>query len=943
MPTTWAVAARFRIEAEITGALEHPGIVPVYGLGTYGDGRPYYAMRFVRGDSLKEAIERFHAAALLKADPGLRSLELRKLLRRFVDICNAIDYAHSRGVLHRDIKPGNIIVGRYGETLVVDWGLAKATGLAEPGSAEGTLVPVSASGSAETLPGSAMGTPAYMSPEQAEGQLDRLGPHSDVYSLGATLYCLLTGRAPFERDNVADVIRAVQKGDFPPPRTLAPAIDRPLEAVCLKSMAKEPADRYSSCRALAEDIERWMADEPVTAWRDPFTYRMRRWAKRNRTAVTAAVAALLVGVIGLGSVAGVQARANKKLQYANSSTNKALDDTRLAQRETQLALRQSEESRKQAEAVSSFLVEAFRSPDPSQDGKEIKVAEVLDRATRRLDWELSGSEATRGALLDALGRTYMGLGLTEMAVRLLEQAGQVRETALGPDHPDTLHTRIHTIYLYADHAGRANDAVVLGEAMLKRCDSKLPPDHPDTLACRHHLAVAYYSSGRLVDAIQMGEEALRCRQLTLEPDDPSILDNRSDVAVFYYTAGRTADAIRMDEETLKMRERKLGPHHPDTLTSAHNLANAYEDAGRNAEAIRLHEETLKRSELRLGADHPDTLKSRDGLAGAYLADHRVSEAMLLYEGTLKLRERKLGPEHPDTLVTRSNVATVYHELGRYAEASEQHEATLNLSESKLGHDHPLTLKRRNFLASAYLHIGRTRGIVEITEATLKLCESKLGIDHPDTLYSCDNLANAYLAVGRYSDAIALRDRTIKVRTLKQGPNHPDTLNGMHSLAWANELVGNWTSAAELRRDALTRRRESVKPHSPMLTSDLSALGRNLLKRQRWSEAEPLLREGLAIATKAIPDSWRRFHAMSVLGGALVGKKSYAEAEPLVVEGFDGLRKREPSVPAGSRIIISEAAERIVDLYDSWGKREVASQWRTKLGLGNLPRNVFAQP
>src|SRR5581483_7522596 len=210
---------RFLLEAEITGGLEHPGIVPVYGLGTYGDGRPYYAMRFIRGDSLKEAIERFHSDWSLKREPGRRTLALQNLLRRFLDVCDAIEYAHSRGVLHRDIKPGNIIVGKHGETLVVDWGLAKATGRSDPQgvSGEKTLVPASGSGSSETLPGSALGTPAYMSPEQAEGDLEHLGPRSDVYSLGATLYCLLTGRPPVENDDLGAVLRAVQQGEFSPP------------------------------------------------------------------------------------------------------------------------------------------------------------------------------------------------------------------------------------------------------------------------------------------------------------------------------------------------------------------------------------------------------------------------------------------------------------------------------------------------------------------------------------------------------------------------------------------------------------------------------------------------------------------------------------------------------------------------------------------------------
>jgi eukaryotic-like serine/threonine-protein kinase len=272
---------RFVAEAEITGGLEHPGVVPVYGLGTYGGGRPYYAMRFIRGDSLKEAIDHFHRDATLQNHPGRRALELRKLLRRFLDVCNAIDYAHSRGVIHRDIKPANIILGKHGETLVVDWGLAKAVGRADPSVGEQTIAP-SSSGSSETLPGSAMGTPAYMSPEQAGGDLDRLGPRSDVYSLGATLYCVLTGKPPFEGKDVGEILRRVQAGDVRAPREVDPALDKALEAVCLKAMATQPADRYAGCRALAEDIERWAADEPVSAWREPISRRLRRWANGRR-------------------------------------------------------------------------------------------------------------------------------------------------------------------------------------------------------------------------------------------------------------------------------------------------------------------------------------------------------------------------------------------------------------------------------------------------------------------------------------------------------------------------------------------------------------------------------------------------------------------------------------------------------------------------------------
>jgi eukaryotic-like serine/threonine-protein kinase len=297
--------ARFLLEAEVTGGLEHPGIVPVYALGTDAGGRPYYAMRFIRGDSLKEAIERFHADSVLKADSGRRSLELRKLLRRFTDVCNAIDYAHNRGILHRDIKPANIIVGEYGETLVVDWGLAKPLGQVEQGveSGERPLLLSGTSGSTATLPGSAMGTPAYMSPEQAEGDLERLGARSDVYSLGGTLYSILTGRPPVLGDKVAAVLAAVRKGEFPPPRKIDPAIDKALEAICLKAMALEPEDRYGTPRALADDIELWLADAPVAAYPERPTERIGRWLRQHRTWTFAASA----GLIGISMAATVAA------------------------------------------------------------------------------------------------------------------------------------------------------------------------------------------------------------------------------------------------------------------------------------------------------------------------------------------------------------------------------------------------------------------------------------------------------------------------------------------------------------------------------------------------------------------------------------------------------------------------------------------------------------
>jgi serine/threonine protein kinase/WD40 repeat protein len=319
--------SRFVLEAEITGGLEHPGIVPVYGLGTYADGRPFYAMRFIKGDSLKEAIERFY-----RGTADFSSLEFRKLLGRFVDVCNAIEYAHSRGVLHRDLKPGNIMLGKYGETLVVDWGLAKVVGRPEAHASgeELTLKPSSGSGSAPTQMGSAIGTPQYMSPEQSEGRLDQLGPTTDVYSLGATLYTLLTGRAPFRDGELVEIMLQVSKGEFPTPRTVNAEVPRALEAICLKAMSLRPSGRYGSPRALADDIEHWLADEPLTALSDTVFDRAARWTRRHRALARSAAVALLV-ISAVSTIAAfVVDKALRDEQQARKSADNAAERERRA-------------------------------------------------------------------------------------------------------------------------------------------------------------------------------------------------------------------------------------------------------------------------------------------------------------------------------------------------------------------------------------------------------------------------------------------------------------------------------------------------------------------------------------------------------------------------------------------------------------------------------------
>jgi eukaryotic-like serine/threonine-protein kinase len=424
---------RFVVEAEITGGLEHPGIVPVYALGQGPDGRPFYAMRFVRGDSLKQAIESFHRAdGASRKDPGARQLALRQLLGRFIDVCNAIEYAHSRGVLHRDLKPGNIMVGKYGETLVVDWGLAKSVGKQEIVSEEPTLRPTSAlSSSGQTRPGSAIGTPAYMSPEQAAGKLEQLGPASDVYSLGATLYHLLCGMPPFRKDHeeAGEILQRVERGEFPRPRSVAPDVPAALEAICLKAMALKAIDRYPTARALADDLEHWLADEPLMAAPDSLSDRLGRLARKHRGYVRAgALSVIVVAIVSTVASILINKSRNAALVSAQGERDERRKAETLSAHNARLA-KDEEAARVTAESqlrIATAERLAALSHVKRSESPELSLLLAVEsgRATEKGEEGLLPS--SHQALLDALA----GIG----GRPLIGHKGSVTAVAISPDN-----------------------------------------------------------------------------------------------------------------------------------------------------------------------------------------------------------------------------------------------------------------------------------------------------------------------------------------------------------------------------------------------------------------------------------------------------------------------------------------------------------------------------
>jgi serine/threonine-protein kinase len=525
-----AAVERFLEEAKVTGQLEHPGVVPVYELVQPKEGHPFYAMRFIGRRTLADAIQEYHRKRQAgEAGP----LDLRELLAAFVAVCNAVAYAHSRGVLHRDLKPANVALGDFGEVMVLDWGLAKVVGRPEE---QASRLPVSlgpADGVGRTQQGQVLGTPAYMAPEQAEGRHDLVGPPSDVYGLGAILYEVLTGGPPFTGPEIPEVLKRVVQEPPVPPRQLVATTPPALQAVCLKALAKEPVGRYESARDLAREVERWLADEPVSAWREPLRARVGWWARRHRQLTTGLVVLLLTGLVGLGvglwAVRAEQVRTahERDLAEANLKLAKlAVDDCfQLAKEHPLLQQENMRQVRKLLLEKALPFYERFRAQ--RQDDPRIR-------------GEMADNHFRVGYITAELGRNADAQQSYGDARRLFEQ--------LAKAHPEV------TKY-QADLAGTFNNLGVLqaesgrrdeaerswGEA--RRLFEQLAQTHPEVTKYQVDLAGTYTSlgllqheSGRRVEAERSYGEARR-RYEQLAKAHPEVPEYQADLALTYNNLG----------------------------------------------------------------------------------------------------------------------------------------------------------------------------------------------------------------------------------------------------------------------------------------------------------------------------------------------------------------------------------------------------------------------
>jgi serine/threonine-protein kinase len=754
---------RFFLEAEVTGRLEHPGVVPVYGVGADDQGHPCYAMRFILGETLGEAIDRHHAGG-----PAGRALEFRTLLRRFASVCNTVAYAHSRGVLHRDIKPRNVMLGPFDETLVVDWGLTRAVEGLDPDS--DPLRPGASSGGPGPATAGVLGTPGYMSPEQAEGGGVAVGPASDVYGLGATLYCLLTGRAPFQGARVEEVLERVRRGDFPPPRAVRSAVPKALEAVCLKAMSMKPGDRYGSALELAADLDRWLADEPVSAWREPLATRLARWGRRHKTLVTTAAALLITAVVALAIGTALIMREQRK-----TAGERDRGDANL---------------KKAREAVYLYLVKVSENRLLNEPGFKPLRRELMESA-REYYQQIADERAEDPAALADLGMAYGGLA-------------QITADVEGPAKAVELN-------------GKAQD-------ILRRLAAAHPgePRHGEVLAKSDFVqGVIEQKLGRPAEAEAAYKRALAARE-ALARQRPADADLAADLAathnalgVLYYAAGRMRDAGDAFGLSLAAFE---GPAraHPGVARYRHgvasqqfNLALVLRETGRSHEAKEAFEAVLKLREA-IARDFPKELEVRRNLVFSHaelalllFRDlHEPKDAEAAYLRALELA-RKLARDNPvplyqgDVAKILNNLGILYQQTDRVDEAVKTHEEALTIRRA-LALALPDDPGLRNEVAASLGNLAflyRDRGDdarADAAEAETVATFERLAREHPEVLDYAMHLGTTHQIVGLsrarradWAGAAAAFDEAIRTTEglLARVPNHPYVRGTAASSLW----------------------------------------------------------------------------------------------------------------------------------------------------------------
>jgi tetratricopeptide (TPR) repeat protein len=791
--------------------MDHPHIARVLDGGSTETGRSFFVMELVKGVPITTFCD-------------ARKLTPRQRLELFVPVCQAIQHAHQKGVIHRDVKPSNVLVALYDDRpvpKVIDFGLAKATGAQ---LTEATL---------HTGFGAIVGTPQYMSPEQATLNNLDIDTRSDVYSLGVLLYELLTGSPPFRRKDLEkagmlEILRVIREEEPAKPstklstaeglpnlaanRNMEPAkltklLRGDIDWIVMKALEKDRGRRYETANGLALDVQRYLADEPVLAGPPSASYRLKKFVKRHKGQVMAAglvLLTLLAGIAGttIGLVRSEVARQDAVTaqqaevqraegeRLAKIDAQKAAEAEKKAKEKAQKAaeaerrakldvLKAQSETKEQAaitEAVNAFvqtnlLGQADIGNQPLMIGgfrvernPQVTVRELLDRAAQEIEGQFAQQELTEAAIRLTIGSAYRALGEYAEAQKHLLRSVQLRTSKLGADHPNTLTTKHNLAGLYKDQ-------------------------------------------------------------------------------------GKYAPAERLYKEVLAVRTTKLGADHPNTLATKNNLAVLYQNQGKYAPAETLFKEVLAVITAKLGADHPHTLLTKNNLAALYQDQGKNAPAETLYKEVLAGFTNTLGANHPNTLTTKNNLAVLYQAQGKYAQAKTLYKEVLEGQTAKLGTDHPHTLTTKNNLAGLYWRMKNLDRSIPLFEELVQQRNKKQGAEHPATLIALANLGVNYRDAGRLDEGVHCLEQAVAAIRKIPGPTPANLVWIPGELAYTYDGAKQYAKSEPLYRDFLQQCRKQFGTDDPRTAGMMALLGQNLLAQKKHREAEKVLRDCLTIRVK----------------------------------------------------------------------------------------------
>jgi tetratricopeptide (TPR) repeat protein/tRNA A-37 threonylcarbamoyl transferase component Bud32 len=792
---------RFEHEARALGRLQHPGIAQIYEAGTAETGfapQPYFAMEFISGRSLLEYA-------------GQQQLNARERLDLMVRICEAVHHAHQRGLIHRDLKPGNILVDETGQPKILDFGVARAT----DSDARATR---------QTDLGQLVGTLAYMSPEQALGHPLELDTRSDVYALGVILYELLAGRMPYRiGQRLHEVVQAIKEEEPAPLSSIDRIYRGDVETIVAKALEKDKTRRYASAADLGADIQRYLRDEPIVARPASTVYQLQKFARRHRGLVTGVAAIFMVLAAGVVVSTREAVRANRAQQTAQSeaATAKAVND--FLQNDLL------------AQAGASVQSGPGTTPDP-----DLKVRTALDRAAAQVAGKFGGQPLVEASIRQTIGETYEDLGLFPEAQGQFERAIALRRRMLGV-HSDTLHSEGSLAAVY-QLEGKWAEAEALSTKTLEAQRRLLGEEHPTTLATMRDLGLVKRLQGKYAEADALLTRVLDINRRLLGEANQATLESMNNLGMVYRNEGKYPQAEQLFVRLLELEPRVIGDQHPLTLTTAGELAALYRLQGRYSQAEPLCARVLEVRRRVSGEEHPETLIAMNNLALVYLYEGKYGQAEPLLTRYLEIERRTRGEEYHDTLSGMNNLALLYLRQGRYPEAEALWTRVVNIRRRVSGEEHPYTLVSISSLGVLFRYQGKYAEAGALLTKVLEVRRRVLGEDHPDTLGTMASLADLYQSQGKSAEAEEVFTKVLNVRRRTLGSDNPATTTILDALGRMMLKQRRFVDAEPLLREALGGQ-EKKSPDSWERYDSQSMLGASLAGEGKYVEAEPLLLSG----------------------------------------------------------------------------------------------------